>query len=130
MAGDQVEFCECGGKCPGYLSLRDPLNTFVCGRCMKPSLLVWLASERFCEECDASIYTRWEIVCSSCQTVLLAWATDLARDGIPAEEWPPILTDVKSFGVWLGWEVARERAQATWPWEWNSTKAQEILSSL
>lgn len=114
-----TEYCICK-RPPGYLSLRDPTNTFVCGSCLKPSYLTWLASERFCEECGASIYTRWESVCASCQTALLEWATDLSAEGIPPQDWPPILTDLKSGHVWTGWERARERAIATWPYRWEA----------
>ncbi len=104
-----TEYCTCGGKCPGYLSLRDPLNTFVCGLCMKPSLLVWLASERFCEECGCSIYSLWELICSPCQTAILELAADLSAQGVPPQDQPETAQSCHS-GAWMSWS---ERVEMT-----------------
>jgi hypothetical protein len=117
-----MDYCTCKFP-PGYLSLRDELNTFVCGACLKPAYLVWLASEKFCEECGCSIYSPWELICSPCQTDLLELATDLHTQGIPPQEWPPILTGTQRVGPWLSWQVASERSRATYPMRWESHAA-------
>jgi hypothetical protein len=114
-----MEYCTCKSP-PGYLSLRDEHNTFVCGSCLKPAYLVWLASERFCEECDCSIYTRWALICSSCQTALLDLRTDLQTDGVSLDQWPPILTGTQLDRPLVTWRRAAETSVSTWPWRWQS----------
>ncbi len=115
---DLTPYCDCLGKCPGYLSLRDPLNTFVCGLCYRPSLAVYLASEKACEECGCSIYTRWSVLCQSCQTEILALCHDLAADGAMPQDMP-YGRNGAILDVFWTWKKMAEMSKQTWPYHWS-----------
>ena len=98
---DSYPWCSCR-KCPGYCSLRDKYNTFVCGSCLKPSWGVYVTSEKKCKECGGSFYSPWEIICSDCRVTLLDLAVTVQADGASAADVGLILTGVNLDG-WLGW---------------------------
>lgn len=74
------DWCLCRTT-PGYVSLNDEHNTHVCIRCWKPTWLVYLDSERLCEECGGSFYSKWEANCRSCNFELLRLAEEVAEGG-------------------------------------------------
>lgn len=101
-----IEYCTCKYT-KGYCSLYDKYNTFVCGNCLKPSYFVWLGSERLCEECGGSFWSRWEVICLDCTGALVALAAQVRADGASALDIGLILTSVNPEG-YRSWTTMRE----------------------
>lgn len=77
--GNVIEYCICK-KPPGYCSLQDSLNTFVCGSCYLPSWGVYVTSEKECEECGGTFFSPWQDYCLACHKALCALVGQVQAD--------------------------------------------------
>lgn len=98
-----ASWCECK-KTPGYCSLWDRLNTFVCSVCWWPSWIVYDKSHRLCEECGMSFFSPWHPVCRECNEQL----KELIAEIDDPEETADIVGQVSA--VWHDWASYRDDA--------------------
>lgn len=73
------EYCTCKHP-PGYCSLQDIYDTFVCGSCYLPSWGVYVSSEKECEECGGNFFSPWEDYCLACHKALCALVRQVQAD--------------------------------------------------
>lgn len=97
--------CECKST-PGYSSLHDRLNKFVCCFCWKPTWMVYDKSHKTCEECGVSFFSPWEVNCRDCNTELL----NLANEVEDPQDKIEIMTRVSD--PWDDWVSMRDDAIA------------------
>lgn len=116
---EHLPYCVCKSP-PGYKSLRDELNIFVCGECTRPSPLVYVGSHKHCPECGISFYSPWERFCSSCQAQILAlesdgvdWAADWVAVNLGSRGYqsgdPDRDSSLPKIYEWRSWTSVRQR---------------------